>query len=202
LTTPPSAAVLALGALLGLACGVGGPLERRGPTENHVEAAMAQPVDQVHDALAARLPEALRRHPNLRLLVLAPVADGLLPDDVQLLAAAADNPALGAYAAADAAERRRDFFLSDLSDEYRPSEYFWRGRPAPFQTDFIVRLQPAAAGGTRLEIVEYRPRVRLGKRFDLRGHHGPGFYCDIRFVAPTVRDRRELLALVVGLLDG
>jgi hypothetical protein len=169
-----------------------------------VRSAVARSPEDVQRALAARLPPALGERAVPGRLLVARAGDPIFPDDVQVRAASGVNPALAAYAAAGPDARRLDLYLYDLSDDYYPSEYVWRGDTAPFQTDFVVHLEPdgpAGASATRIEVLEYRPRVRLGKTLDLRGHHGPGFYWDIRTVEPTVREREALLALILRLLD-
>jgi hypothetical protein len=182
-------------------CAPGGHPERQGEARAHVaQAVAARSADEVHARLARGLAGALGAADKFRDAHLAASDDPVFPDPQQLRLAAGDDPALAAYAALDHGQRQRDFYVFDLSDTYWTSEYVWRGRPARFKTDFIVHVADADAGGARVEVAEYRPRVNLGEYFDLRGHHGPGFYDDVRFVAPTTRDREELLELVVGLL--
>jgi len=183
-------------------CAPGGHPERHGEARAHVANAVARPADDVHARLARGLASALGAAEKYRDAHLAASDDPVFPDPQQLRLAAGDDPALAAYAALDDRQRRRDFYVFDLSDTYWTSEYVWRGRPARFKTDFIVHVADADAGGTLVEVLEYRPRVSLGEHFDLTGHHGPGFYDDVRFVAPTTRDREELLEMVVGLLVG
>lgn len=189
------------GAALGVSfCAPGGHPERHGEARAHVAHTVARPADEVHARLARGLASALGTADKFRDAHLAASEEAVFPDLQQLRLAAGDDPALAAYAALDDGQRRRDFYVFDLSDTYWTSEYAWGGEPARFKTDFIVHVEDAQAGSTRVEVLEYRPRVNLGEHFDLRGHHGPGFYDDVRFVAPTTSDREELLALVVGLL--
>ena len=42
----------------------------------------------------------------------------------------------------------------------------------------------------------------MGKKPELTGHHGPGNYWNIRFLAPTTADRLEMLDLVRGIVEG
>jgi len=190
-----------VGAALGVSfCAPGGRPERQSQARAHVAQAVARSADDVQARLARGLASALGAADKFRDSHLAAADEPVFPDPQQLRLAAGDDPALAAYASLDDRQRRRDFYVFDLSDRYWTSEYVWLGRPARFKTDFIVHLAEAEAGGTRVEVLEYRPRVNLGEHFDLRGHHGPGFYDDVRFVAPTTRDREELLALIVGLL--
>ena len=191
------------GAAMGVAfCAPGGHPERQGEARAQVARFVARSADEVHARLARGLDGVLHAVDKFRSSHLATSNDPVFPDPQQLSLAAREDPALAAYAALDEGQRRRDFYMFDLSDSYWTSEYVWLGQPARFKTDFIVHVAEAAGGGTRVEVLEYRPRVNLGRHFVLGGHHGPGFYDDVRFVAPTTRDREELLELVVGLLVG
>jgi hypothetical protein len=52
-----------------------------------------------------------------------------------------------------------------------------------------------------VNVVEYQPTVRLGKKPGL-GQHGPGTYFDTRFVDATRRDRQLVLdAISQALAD-
>jgi hypothetical protein len=129
-------------------------------------------------------------------------AGGVFPGDERLREDSADNPALERYLTVAPSLRAADFYLVDVSDTFWPSEYFYRGEPARFRTDFIVHLGAVAAErpeATRLEVIEVRPLVWVGTRFGL-GHAGPAFLRDTRGVAPTTRDRQAVLdQLVRGL---
>ena len=107
-----------------------------------------------------------------------------------------DNPGLARYALLPPDAKALDLFLHDPLDRYWTSEYELDGVPVRFRCDFILHLEPAADGGTRVEVIEYLPRVWARDHFLLLGRHGPGRYRDIRRVKPTVRDREELLAIV------
>jgi len=114
---------------------------------------------------------------------------------------ATESPALSRYTKISTEEKYLDFFLHDLSDHYWESEYQLDGVPVPFKSDFIIHLQ-SIEQGVRIEVISYLPRVRLGKKFRITGHHGPDVYDDIRRVAPTTQDRKEVLKLIVDLITG
>ena len=83
----------------------------------------------------------------------------------------------------------------------KPQRLQLDGVPVLFKPDFIFHLQ-SIEQGVRIEVISYLPRVRLGKKFRITGHHEPDFYDDIRRVAPTTQDRKEVLKLIVDLITG
>ena len=123
----------------------------------------------------------------------------IFPDPAQQRLNAEGNPALARYAALPAEAKTLDLYLHDPLDRYWTSEYAMAGEPVKFRCDFLLHLEPVD-GGTRVEVIEYLPRVWPRDHFQLLGNHGPGRYRDIRRVEPTVRDREELLAAVATLL--
>jgi hypothetical protein len=130
---------------------------------------------------------------------LAQVGEEQFPADYQLSNYQEDE-LLRRYLSIDVARRRLDFYLYDFSDadnrkDYWTSDYYRGSEPVLFRCNFIIHHEPEGAGHTKLEIFEYAPRVWVGKKFGFE-RHGPGFYLDIRKVAPTTSDRVELLALL------
>src|SRR5207253_699271 len=93
----------------------------------------------------------------------------------------------------------RDLYLAEVTgDYYWLSEYRYRGQPAKFRCAFIVHLEPAAKTRARVQVIEYLPELWVGKVFGFSAHGGPipGFYYDIRFVAPTASDRAAILKAI------
>ena len=130
---------------------------------------------------------------------LAQVGEEQFPADYQL-SSYQDDQSLRRYLSIDVARRRLDFYLYDFSDadsrkDYWTSDYYRGSEPVLFRCNFIIHHEPEDAGHTKVEIFEYAPRVWVGKKFGFE-RHGPGFYLDIRKVAPTTSDRVELLALL------
>ncbi len=122
--------------------------------------------------------------------------DPLFPDDFQLKARSTQDAELRTYAALPASARRLDFYLSEpTGDYYWPSEYSYRAQPAQFRASFIVHLEPQQPAGTKIEVLEYGPTIWVGEKFGWSAHTGPvpGFFHDIRVVAPTTADRKEVL---------
>jgi len=186
----------ALIVLLSLSCAAGSTVEREGRWPlDHVRGRLAVAPDEAHRRIACRLGEELRRSAPLAGFSAVGAADPLFPDLAQLRLHAEGNVALAGYVRLAAEERRGDFYVSDPLDEFWSSEYRAGGRPVEFKTDFLLHLGADGAGGTLAEVIEYLPRVWLGKTFRF-GHKGPGLYRDLRFVGPTDRDRFELLRRV------
>jgi len=125
----------------------------------------------------------------------------IFPDTAQQRLNGAGNPGLSRYAALPPQAKSLDLYLHDPLDRYWTSEYLMDGASVKFRCDFLLHLEEVD-GGTRVEVVEYLPRVWARDHFQLLGRHGPGRYHDIRKVEPTVRDREELLTIVRAVLSG
>ncbi len=103
-----------------------------------------------------------------------------------------DDPAMDRYLRLPPEARKDDILLQGggVSEWY--SEYTAFGKLLPFYCDFIIHLQEDGPGQTRVEVLEYNPRVKFGKRFVI-GHGGPAFVTDAKLVSPTTKDRVEML---------
>jgi hypothetical protein len=149
------------------------------------------PDDRLHrfEAVPARAPPALQR-------VQA-------PSDHSLAASAGRDPALQRYLVLASGQREHDLYLfQPTGPHYWPSEYRLDGSVLPFSTDFILHLRAVGVGRTRVEIIEVLPRVRLGRKWGFAKHGvGPSRVDDVRAVAPSTRDRVELLARLVEALQ-
>lgn len=129
-------------------------------------------------------------------------AQSVFPSDAALRAGARGDAAMNRYLASGAEERAQDVFLYDARDCQWVSEYRARGRPVRFSSDFILHLEAAGAHATRLEALEVRPQVAIGSRLGFTAHGlGIGWVETRRAVAPTRRDRVELLTRIRGSLD-
>ena len=131
---------------------------------------------------------------------LAEGSEPLFPDDEQIKLHVAGNDALARFASQLPSVRADAFYLFEASgDAYWPSEYLYEGKPADFRSAFIVHVRRESETTTNVEVIEYLPVIRVGRRFKV-GHNGPGFYADIREVEPTARDRQRLLAALTSHL--
>lgn len=69
----------------------------------------------------------------------------------------------------------------------------------PYSCQFIVHVE-TGAGGSRLSLVQARPIIYAGKRFDLLGRTGPGRYMDLGPAAPSPQAVAELRAFLAAAL--
>ena len=125
------------------------------------------------------------------------------PNDQALARRAEADPALQRYLGLEPRQRELDLYLfQPTGPHYWPSEYQHGQRELPFSTGFLVHLQPLPSGRTRIEIIEVLPQVLFGDKWAWT-KHGVGFarVQDVRAVAPTTRDRLELLARILAALD-
>ncbi len=134
--------------------------------------------------------------------------DPLFPEDTQLSLNAhrtVSNPALAAYSSLSSDDRSRDLMLLDVSgDVYWATTMTDGSKADQFKCEFILHISAATGGGgkarTRIEVVEYLPRVDLGKTIGI-GQHGPGPKRDVRDVAPTDADRVSLVGMMKAVLS-
>lgn len=131
--------------------------------------------------------EARRRY-HLALPFGAP----LFPPDADL--ALSPTPELTHWLRLPAEARRHDLLIVPDAD------YYWDAGGIAFSCQFIVHLQAQGAGRTRLTVLQVQPTERHGRKFDLLGRTGPGFYLDIRPAAPAPQASADLLALLDAAL--
>jgi hypothetical protein len=127
-----------------------------------------------------------------------------LPQFAPDWAATAVDPGgfLAPYRQLSPAERRHDILIQEpTGDVYWTSEYSTADGPVRFRCAFILHLidqeEPAPAATTAIQVYELVPTVWVGERWGMSAHGiGFGRHHDIRFVEPTTKDRRDLLALI------
>lgn len=131
--------------------------------------------------------------------------NGRFPTDYALLQRAEieNNPTLKEYTSLDPNLRNNDYYLVHLDPEalglggnsFWYSEYYYQGQPAKFKTDFLIHLESSEDSSTKIKVFEVTPTIVVGQRFELFGHAivSPHFGEDRRTVAPTIRDRVELV---------
>jgi hypothetical protein len=137
----------------------------------------------------------------------------VFPSDDEIVLDHGKDNFIDHYVHIPAAQRAGDFYLYEpTGDYYWPSEYFYKGEPAPFRCAFLIHPEPSEAlpaglgaakpsiGGavaTKLEIFEYQPEIWVGQYLGLTAHGiGPVMLRDIRLVEETTADRQSLLALL------
>lgn len=123
---------------------------------------------------------------------------GVVWDDKNLRDSSKDDPAMDRYLRLPSEARKHDVYLFGGGNLWY-SEYTAKGEPLPFNCNFIIHLQEDGPGRTRVEVLEFQPRVLFGKRFEI-GHGGAiGFVTDAVLVPPTTRDRVEMLERIQTL---
>jgi hypothetical protein len=181
-------------------------IEKRAVSASEVSAELPYSVDTVSGTIQKLWPSALSQSDPDRSL-LEPfnmLRTSRMPDDFFLVHAHPDDPALRKYAALDPGLRKYDVYLYEPTEtNYWPSEYYYRGKPAEFATGFIIHLEADGPATTKIEVFEYRPRIRVGSYFGWSAHTGPvpGKFADVRWVAPTTKDRAELLTILTNTLE-
>jgi hypothetical protein len=193
---------LALFVALGLATLVflpGPKIERDGRTAYFVEQTVPVEVATAHERLAADLLGELSQQQYFADAVAVGYGGDGFPTRLDIEREAHDNRALERYSGLDDEGRRLDFFVRGPSKGW-PSEYLHGGKPADFNTDFIVHLSSVDDGTARIEVIEYAPHVTVERGFELFGRQVlPEFTRDRRPVAPTTKDREEMLELVLRI---
>lgn len=111
-----------------------------------------------------------------------------------------DNAALQRYAALPPKDRRNDIYLWSPDSPYWYSEYTYNGNPVPFRTYFIIHLSKVDNDHTKVEVIEDKPVVSMGKKLSVDAN-GTIQHYNIRDVAPTTRDREFLLSCINQFID-
>ena len=121
------------------------------------------------------------------------------PSDFQITANSKLDPDLERYSKMSTALRAEDVYLWNPPLQYWHSEYSVNNQPAEFKCDFLLHLESAGNGGSRISALEYLPMVRAGRTFEFGGRHGMGFRDVFVRVQPTHKDRVELLKYIAAL---
>lgn len=192
--------------VLGLAFLIVSPqprIARQGPTVDFVERTVDVTAETAHERLASGLEDELQLHANFGGFgsrVVDPGEHGF-PNLRQMRFQMNQNVALSRYAGLGDEAWKQDFSLKTRYKNWF-SEYVKNGKPVPFRTDFLIHLEPIEEGKTRIEVIEYEPEVTVGANFHLCERHlVPGVTPGTRPVAPITKDRREMLELVVRVVE-
>jgi hypothetical protein len=208
-----------LGLALVASCGLfscGARVERRTPSRSFVETTLPASENEVLARVHTLFRNGLAQPPapsqptadRFAHFVLFPrrVPPGhgfvSLPDDFDLLHNTRDDPAVERYLRLPADLRAKDLFLYRSSDLFWNSEYETAGRPLPLTCHFILHFEPMGPHRSRVEVLEYQPLVRAGRRLGAAAHGiGIGWMDELRLVPPTTRDRLEILARIQSLFS-
>ena len=154
---------------------------------------MAAP--QVQQALlqaVQRIPAQREEHRRYRMAL--PFGSPLFPPDADLALPPAP-PALAAWLALPAEQRRHDVLITPDVD------YYWNAEGRQYACQFLVHVQALDGGLTQLALLQVRPSSYAGKAFKLLGRTGPGYYRDIQPAAPSPQSAAELRAFLATALD-
>jgi hypothetical protein len=103
------------------------------------------------------------------------------------------------YKRMPAGQRAQDLLIEEpTGDVYWESEYFTKAGKAKFRCGFIVHFRELTRATTEIQVYEKVPEVWVGEKWDFARHGiGLGRFHDIQFVEPTVKDRLDLLNLII-----
>ena len=111
-----------------------------------------------------------------------------------------NNPALQEYAKLPEEDRSQDIYIWSPNAPYWYSEYSVNGVNVPFRSYFIFHLAAVDKGHTKLEIIEDKPTVNLGKKMNVDSH-GVVHKYDIEDAPPTTKDREFMLSCVKQFIE-
>lgn len=155
---------------------------------------VATPAAQVQQAIVgavAAIPAHAEARRRYRLAF--PFGAPLFPPDADF-AVPAPAPGLAAWLALPAAQRRHDVLIVPDAD------YYWEAEGRRYSCQFVVHVTPRGGGGTHLVLLQVRPTVYAGKRFELFGRTGPGRYLDLRPAVPSAQSGADLRAFLAAAL--
>jgi len=194
------AAVAALALLTLTSCASWKRVENKTASDpfERVSATLQADVDTVRQTLLdlPRTPhhsdDMLPGFPDLDLFLVAPHGDPSFPDDGSIRVNLNRSPWMETYLGLPPQERTQDIYLYIVTDLFWPSDHIYEEGPAKFYSDFIIHFEATSDTTTRVEVIEYLPRIWVGKSFQL-GAHGPCMCRDQRWVEQTKGDRSALL---------
>ncbi|MFS2138458.1 hypothetical protein [Duganella sp. Dugasp56] len=141
---------------------------------------------------------AAQREEHRRYRMALPFGAPLFPPDADFAApstaASTTAPALAAWLALPAAQRRYDVLITPDVD------YYWNAEGRQYSCQFIIHVQARGGAGSQLALLQVRPTEYAGKHFDLLGRTGPGRYMDLRPAAPSAQTEAELRAFLAAAL--
>ncbi|UTY56176.1 hypothetical protein [Massilia sp. erpn] len=166
------------------------------PPSQAAEVTLAQPPAAAQAAILrviAELPPQvpLRRRYRLAVAYGAP----LFPADADLAPQPGEpaNLDIAAWLRLPTARRAHDVLITPDAD------YFWHQDGTEYSAQFIVHLEQRGMGSA-LSIAQAHPTALYGRKFHLLGRTGPGYYQDIRPIAPSSQAGADLAAwLAVAL---
>jgi len=157
--------------------------------------AAAMPPAQAQQAILDAVRQiAPRREERRRYRMALPFGAPLFPPDTDLAAPPQPpSPALAAWLALPAAQRRHDLLLTPDID------YYWPAEGRQYSCQFIIHIA-AQGAGAQLTLLQVRPTEYAGKHFQLLGRTGPGRYVKLLPTAPSTSSETELRTFLATAL--
>ncbi|WP_256081401.1 hypothetical protein [Massilia sp. YIM B04103] len=160
------------------------------------EVTLAQPPAHAQAAILRVIAKLPPESPQRRRYRLA-VAYGtpLFPADTDLMPqpGEAANTGIAAWLRLPAARRVHDVLIMPDAD------YFWHQDGAEYSAQFIVHLEQRGMGSA-LRVAQAHPTAHYGRKFHLLGRTGPGYYHEIRPIAPSSQAGADLEAFLAAAL--
>jgi hypothetical protein len=156
---------------------------------------VTMPPQQAQQAILQAVRQlAPQREEHRRYRMALPFGAPLFPPDADFAAPPTTAPALAAWLALPAAQRRYDVLITPDVD------YHWNAEGRQYSCQFVIHVQARDGAGSQLALLQVRPTEYAGKRFDLLGRTGPGRYVDLRPAAPSAQTEAELRAFLAAAL--
>lgn len=110
------------------------------------------------------------------------------------------NPDMKSYLSIPLDKRKNDFYLSNFSNmaAWTSSEYFYKGVPAQFHTEFIIHIEPVNKDHTTVQVFEYQPMVYLKPPIGIIARQC--FFPVYRYVSPSRTEKAEILQIIQSQL--
>jgi len=197
------ATVGAVVASLGIAACRTTPITRNGPAQERiVSRTYSVPLKDLRERILDRYPAARAGSDAYRVLDMTEQPPPGFPPD-WLVTYRDSGEFLRPYVDLPDSARVHDLVLRDATlDKYWTSEYETTGGPVRFQCALVIHFTPRSATETEVQIFEIVPTVWVGEHWVAMAKEGigPAKVHDIRFVEPTVRDRRAVLDFIDSAL--
>lgn len=184
------------------------PAPARGPDQAPMLAQAPAQAQQAILEAVRHIPASQEAHRRYRLALA--LGAPLFPADAQL-ALPPVPPELARWLALPSEQRRHDLLISP------DANYFWNAEGRLYSAAFLLHLRPAeggsgsggssgsnsgSGGGTAIDVLQLHPTIYTGKKFDLLGRTGPGFYQDLQAAPPSAQAEAELRAFIAAALAG
>ena len=181
-------------------------IQRLGPDVDPVARTFDVDGETAHRRLETGLQRELVRalFPYVEVLVFGEPEPGqqiIAPGQLQIEPHTKNNPGLTRYAKRPTADGMRDLYVTTVSHVWH-TEYMRGGESADFSTNFLIQIDPLSEEKTRVEVIEYAPYILGAWKGRACGRHlVPEIWREKIPVAPTTRDRHEVLDVVTQVIE-